>query len=121
MHYDPHPCVFHILLMSDGLAHRRSISVLKIFEMIKQLSNVIFYIVIASNIGIHNFTYAHAMDTAEIPFGHLQTFPYCKNRKFRENVVTARAESIFTVYGKMFSSCICNSATDLLQFHKTFL
>ena len=106
--------------MSNGLAHRRSISVLKIFEMIKQLSNVIFDIVFALEIGIHNFTRAHAMDTAKIPFGHLQTFPYCEKRKFRENVVTARAESIFTVYGKIFSSCVCNSATDLLQFHETF-
>ena len=90
--------------MSDGLAHCRSISVVKIFGMIKQLSNDIFDIVITLRIGIHNFTNAHAMDTAKIPFGHLQTFPYCeKNRKFRENVVTARAESIFTLYGKMFS------------------
>ena len=64
--------------MSDGLAHRRSISVLKIFEMIKQLSNVVFDIVIATRIGIHSFTNARAMDTAKISFGHLQTFPYCK-------------------------------------------
>ena len=63
------PTLVYILLMSDGLAHCRSISVLKIFEMIKQLSNVIFDIVIALRIGIHN--YAHAMDTAKIPFGHL--------------------------------------------------
>ena len=90
--------------------------------MIKQLSNVIFDIVIALRIGIHNFTHARAMDTAKIPFGHLQTFPYCeKKRKFRENVLTARAESIFTVYGKMFSSCVCDSATDLLQFPETVL
>ena len=107
--------------MSDGLAHCRSISVLKIFEMIKQLSNVIFDIVIVLRIGIHNLTHARAMDTAIIPFGHLQTFPYCENRKFRENVVTARAESILLEYGKMFSSCVCNSATDLLQFHETVL
>ena len=65
--------------MSDGLAHCRSISVVKIFEIIKQLSNVIFDIVIALRIGIHNFTHAHAMDAAKIPFGHLQTFPYCEN------------------------------------------
>ena len=110
--------------MSDGLAHCRSISVLKLFEMIKQLSNIIFDIVIALKIGIHNFTHARAMDTAKIPFGHLQTFPYktiAKNRKFRENVVTARAAPIFTVYGKILSSCVCNSATDLLQFHETVL
>ena len=100
--------------MSDGLAHCRSTSVVKIFEIIKQLSNVLFDIVIALRIGIHNFTHARAMDTAKIPFGHLQTFPYCETRKFRENVVTARAESIFTVDGKMFSSCICNCVTDLL-------
>ena len=106
--------------MSDGLAHRRSISILKIFEMIKQLSNVIFKIVIALRIGIYNFTHARAMDTAKIPFGHPQTFPYCEKSEIPRNVVTARAESIFTVYGKMFSSCICNSATDLLQFHETF-
>ena len=63
--------------MSDGLAHCRSISVVNIFEMIKELSNVIFDIAIALRIGIHNFTHARAMDTAKIPFGHLQTFPYC--------------------------------------------
>ena len=57
--------------MSDGLAHCRSISVLKLFEMIKQLSNVIFDVVIALRIGIHNFTHACAMDTAKISFGHL--------------------------------------------------
>ena len=105
--------------MSNGLAHCRSIMAVKIFEMVKQPSNVIFEIVIALRIGIHNFTHASAMDTAKIPFGHLQTFPYAENRKFRENVVTARGESIFTVYGKMFSSCVCNSVTDLLQFHET--
>ena len=44
-----------------------------------------------------------------------------KKRKFRKNVVTARAESIFTVYGKMFSLCVCNSVTDLLQIHETVL
>ena len=107
--------------MSDGLAHCRSISVLKLFEMIKQLSNVIFDIVIALRIGIHNFTHAGAMDTAKIPFGHLQTFRIAKNRKFRENVVTARAAPIFTVYGKILSSCVCNSATDILQFNETVL
>ena len=42
-------------------------------------------------------------------------FCNAKNRKFRENVVTARAESFFTVYGKMFSSCVCNNATDVLH------
>ena len=62
--------------MSDGLAHCRSISVLRIFEMIKQLSHVIFDIVIALRIGIQNFTYACAMDTAKFLFGHLQTFPH---------------------------------------------
>ena len=78
------------------------------------------------------------MDTAKIPFGHPQTFPIAKNRKFRVSVVTARAESIFTVYGKVFSSCVCYSATDLYssmrqshdtgcasssdaQFHRTLL
>ena len=62
--------------MSDGLAHCRSIREVKIFEMIKQLSNCIFDIVIVLRIGmcIHNFTHACAMDTAKIPFGHLQTF-----------------------------------------------
>ena len=84
--------------MSDGLAHCRSISVVKIFEKIKQVSNVIFDIVIALKICIHNFTHAHAMDTTKISFGHLQTFPYCEKSEI-ENVVTARAESIFTVYG----------------------
>ena len=39
------------------------------------------------------------MDTAIIPF---RLFRIAKNRKFRENVVTAHAELIFTVYGKMF-------------------
>ena len=100
--------------MSNGLAHCRSIGVVKIFEMIKQLSNVIFDIVIALRIGIHNFTHARVMDTAKIPFGHLRTFPYCANRKFHENVVTASAESIFTVYGKMFYLWVCKSVTDLL-------
>ena len=57
--------------MSDGLAHCRSVSVVKIFEMIKQLSNAIFDIVIALRIGVHNFTHARAMDTAKISFGHL--------------------------------------------------
>ena len=47
--------------------------------------------------------------------GIFRLFRIAKNRKFRENVVTARAESIFTVFGKMFSSCVCNSVTDLLQ------
>ena len=64
--------------MSDGLAHCRSIRVVKIFEMIKHLSNVIFDIVIALRICIHNWTHARAMDTAKIPFWHLQTFPYCE-------------------------------------------
>ena len=107
--------------MSDGLAHCRSVSIVKIFEMIKQLSSVIFDIVIALRIGIHNFTHACAMNTAKILFGHLQTLPYAKNRKFRENVAIARAEPIFTVYVKIFSSCVCNSATNLLQFHETVL
>ena len=64
--------------MSDGLAHCRSISIVKIFEMIKQFSNVIFDMVIALRIDIHNFTNACAMDTAKIPFGHTQTVPYCE-------------------------------------------
>ena len=34
-HYDPHHCVFHIVLMSDGLANCRSIRVVKILEMMK--------------------------------------------------------------------------------------
>ena len=52
--------------------------------------------------------------------GIFRLFRNAKNRKFGENVVTARAESFFTVYGKMFSSCVCNSATDLLQFHESY-
>ena len=36
--------------------------------------------------------------------GIFRLFRNAKNRKFRENVVTARAETFFTVYGKMFSS-----------------
>ena len=28
---------------------------------------------------MHNFTHATAMDTAKIPFGHLQTFPFRLN------------------------------------------
>ena len=47
--------------------------------------------------------------------GIFRLFRIAKNQKFRENVVTAHAESIFTVYGKMFSSCVCNSVTTLLQ------
>ena len=82
---------------------------------------MLYDILIALRISIHNFTHARAMNTAKVPFGHLQTFPYWENQKFRENVVTACAESIFTVYGKMFSSCVCNIATDLLQFHETVL
>ena len=70
--------------------------------MIRQLSNVIFDNVPALRIGMHNFTHARAMDTAKIPFGHLQTFPYCENRKFRENVVTARAKSILLCMVKCF-------------------
>ena len=50
--------------------------------------------------------------------GILRLFRFAKNRKFRENVGTARAESIFTAYGKIFSSFVCNSVTDLLQFHE---
>ena len=107
--------------MSDGLAHCRSISVVKLFEMIKQLSNVIFDIVIALRIDIHNFTHARVMDTAKIHSGIFRLFHNAKNRIFRENVVTARAESFFTVYGKMFSSCVCYSGTNLLQFHETVL
>ena len=43
------------------------------------------------------------------------------NAKFCKNVVIACAESIFTVYGKMFSLCICDRVADLLQFHDTVL
>ena len=53
--------------------------------------------------------------------GIFRLFRIVKNRKFRESAVTARAESIFTVYGKMFSLCVCNSATDLLHFYETVL
>ena len=55
---------------------------------------------------------------------HSGIFRHCrsaKNWKFRENVVMARAESIFTVYGKMFSSTVCNRVTNILQFHETVL
>ena len=120
-HYDPHPCVFHNRLMSDGLAPCRSISVVKIFEMIKQLSNVIFDTVISLRIGIRNFTHARAMDTAKIPFGHFQTFPYCKKSEIPRKCSYCTSRINFTVYGKMFSSCVCNSVTDLLQFHETVL
>ena len=105
--------------MSDGLAHCRSISVVKIFEMIKKLSNIIFDIVIALRIGIHKFNHARAMDSAKIPFRASLDFSIL--RQFRENVVTARAESIFTLHGKMFPLCVSNSVTDLLQFHETVL
>ena len=87
--------------------------------MIKHLSNVIFDIDIALRIGIHNFTHARAMELLKFQSGIFRLFRIAKNQKFRENVVTARAESIFTVYGKMFSLCACNSVTDLLQFHET--
>ena len=87
--------------MYDRLADCKSISVIQIVEMIKQLSNVIFDIVIALRIGIHNFTHARAMDAAKIPFGQLKTFSL--NRKFRENVVTARAESFYCVWQNVFS------------------
>ena len=89
--------------------------------MIKQPSNVIFDIFTALRIGIYNFTHARAMDTLKLHSGIFRLFCIAKNRKFRESVVTARAESIFTVYSKMFSSCVCNSATDLLQFNETVL
>ena len=51
--------------------------------------------------------------------GIFRLFRIAKNQKYRENVVTARAESIFPVYGKMFSSCVCDSASDgnRLDFH----
>ena len=70
--------------------------------------------------------------------GIYRLFRIAKNRKFRENVVTARAESIFTVYGKIFlhafvivpltfySSIIqsydtgCASSSDA-QLHRTLL
>ena len=53
--------------------------------------------------------------------GIFRLFRIAKNWEFRESVVTARAESIFTVYGKMFPLCVCSSATDLLQLHETVL
>ena len=86
--------------MSDGLAHCRLISVVKIFEMIKQPPNVIFDIVIALKIGIHNFTHAQPWIDLLLKFhsGIFRLFCIAKNQKFRENVVTARAESIFTAY-----------------------
>ena len=46
----------------------------KIFEMIKQLFNLIFDI-IALRIRMYNFANAGAMDTVKFSFGHLQTFP----------------------------------------------
>ena len=47
--------------------------------------------------------------------GIFRLFRIAKNRKFCENVVTARAELIFTVYGNIFSLCVCNSAVFLLE------
>ena len=103
--------------MSDGLVHCRSTSVVKVFETIKQLFNVIFDIAIALRIGKYNFAHAGAMDTAKFSLSIFRLFRNAKNRKFRQKVVTARAESIFTVNGKMFSLCVCYSVIDLLQFH----
>ena len=122
--------------MSDGLAHCGSIRVVKLFEIIKQFSSVIFDIVIALRIDIHSFTHACVMDTAKIPFGHLQTFRIAKNRKFRENVITARAESFLlcmvkcflrafvmvplTFYSSMRQSYDTGCASPLdAQFHRT--
>ena len=65
-YYDTYHCVFHIFLMSDGLAHCRLTSLVKIFEMIKQLFNVIFDIVIALRICIDSFAHAVAMETSKI-------------------------------------------------------
>ena len=68
--------------------------------------------------------------------GIFRLFRIAKNRKFRENVVTARAESIFHVYGKCFLRAFvivplifyssmrqsydpgCASSSDA-QFHRT--
>ena len=89
--------------------------------MIKQLSNVLFYIVIALKL-VYTVLLMHVpLIRLKFYSGIFRLFRIVKNRKFRENVVTARAESIFSVYGKMFSLCVCNSATDLLQFHETDL
>ena len=85
--------------MSDGLAHCRSISVVKIFE-IKLLSNVIFDIVIALRIGKHNFTHAGAMDTAKIPFGHLQTFPYCEKSEIPRKCSDLSTSAFCVIYAK---------------------
>ena len=63
--------------------------------MIKQLSNVIFDIVIALRIGIHNFTHARAMDTAKIPFGHLQTFSYCEKSEIPRKCSNCRCRTNF--------------------------
>ena len=106
--------------MSDGLAHYRSTSVVETFKIIKQRFCVTFDNVIALRICMHIFAHVGAMGTAKFSFGHLQTF-HVKNRKFRENAVIACAESIFTVYGKMFSSCVCYRVTDILQFRETVL
>ena len=107
--------------MSDGLVHCRSISVLKIFEMIKQLSHVIYDIVIALRL-VYTILLMHvSWILLKFYSGIFRLFCIAKNRKIRESVDTAHAESIFTVYGKMFSSCVCNSATDFLQFHETVL
>ena len=108
--------------MSDGLAYCRSISVLKTFEMIKQLSNVIFDIIAnALRIGIHNFTHARAIDTAKIPFGHLKTFPYCEKSEIPRkcSYCTCRI-NFYCVWQNVFFVRL-NSATDLLQFHETVL
>ena len=53
--------------------------------------------------------------------GIFRLFRFATNRKFRENVGTAIAEAIKTVYMyvKIFSLFVCNSVTDLLQFHET--
>ena len=125
--------------MSDGLAHCRSISELKIFEMIKHLSNVIFDIVIALRIGIHNFTHARAMNTAKIPFGHLQTFPYCEKSEIPRKCSYCTCRTIFllcsakcflrvfvivpmTFYSSTRQSYDTGSASSSdAQFHRTLL
>ena len=94
--------------MYDGFAHCRSNSVEKIFETIKQRFNAMFDFVITLRIGMYNFAHVGVMDTAKFSFGHLQTF-----QKIRNSAKIACAESIFTVYGKMFSSCVVNRVADL--------
>ena len=105
--------------------------------MIKQHSNAIFNIVISLKIDILNVPWI----LLKFHSGILRLFSIPKNRKFRENVVTARAESIFTVNDKMFFRAFvivsltlkgkyssmrqsydtgCASSSDA-QFHRTLL